>query len=86
MLFRIFRTQSTEEVKNHRLRPERSGGTRSFHPSPASYLLSIFRVSTYPTSFVSSPRKIRHPEQSASQIYRKKRPYGVESKDLGEIC
>ena len=33
----------------------------------------LFVLSAYPTSFISSPRQSRHPERSASQIYRKQR-------------
>jgi hypothetical protein len=40
----------------------------------------LFVFSAYPTSCISSPRQIRHPERSASQIYPKQRALwrGVE--------
>jgi hypothetical protein len=35
------------------------------------------------SAFLHIPRQIRHPERSASQIYRKQRAYSAESKDPG---
>jgi hypothetical protein len=36
----------------------------------------LFVSSAYPTSCISSPKQSRHPERSASQIYRKQRALG----------
>jgi hypothetical protein len=46
----------------------------------------LFVFSAYPTSCISSPRQSRHPERSASQIYRKQRALwrGVEEPVLSE--
>ncbi len=33
-----------------------------------------------------NPPQSRHPERSASQIYRKQRAYSAQSKDLGDAC
>src|SRR5580704_13727134 len=55
------------------------------HPvEPVTF--SIFsRFCTRPDIF-QSPRKRRHPERSASQIYRITGFYGAESKDPGDAC
>src|SRR5580704_5031161 len=55
-------------------------------PSPLSsrepVTFSIFSC----FSCIPSPRQSRHPERSASQIDRKQRLYGAESKDPGDAC
>src|SRR5580704_11483572 len=55
-------------------------------PSPLSsrepVTFSIFSC----FSCIPSPRQSRHPERSASQIDRKQRLYGAESKDPGDVC
>jgi hypothetical protein len=47
---------------------------------------SIFSCFSIPNQLHSSPRQSRHPERSASQIDRKQRLYGAESKDPGDAC
>src|SRR5258708_21267261 len=52
----------------------------SFVIPRACDFFDLFVFSAYPTSCISSPRQSRHPERSASQIYRKQRAFwrGVE--------
>ena len=44
----------------------------------------LFVFSAYPISCISSPPQSRHPERSASEIYRKRRALSAESKDPGD--
>src|SRR5580700_7893880 len=53
------------------------------HPRACDfYDLLVF--SAYPISCISSPPQSRHPERSASQIYRKQGVLSAESKDPGD--
>jgi hypothetical protein len=81
----LWSTQGNEE----RLGPETTlyrTVALSFVIPRACDFFDLFVFSAYPTSCISSPRQSRHPERSASQIYRNRGLYGAESKDPGDAC
>jgi hypothetical protein len=46
----------------------------------------LFVFSAFQPAAFQAPQQSRHPERSASQIYRKQRAYSAKSKDPGDAC